>query len=245
MKRRSCTPLAAFALLAAFAVSLQPVQAWYTFIATNSNRMQWIFGGGCNSTARPISVLHDSRHPALYTGTAIPNVKTAWNTATGTAIVNTASLTISGNGGQMTLSYVQAFLDNPTPGQIWVVWDTDGSIFNYIGVDPNAGVLGVGVPLVLDKSRPQDICAGIVFMNGSLIGNANANRYTWTLKHELGHVLGFAHSVVGGNGPLIGPFSVVNHANRPIMYYQEPGTYPAANALNPDDVAGAQAVYGP
>ncbi len=237
--------VSAFVVLAGFAVSLQPVQAWYAFIAGNSQRMQWVFGSSCNTNARPISLLRDSRHPVLYSGTAIPNVKTAWNNATGTTIVNAADLQISGNGGQMTLPYVQAFISNPTPGQVWVVWDVDGSIFNYIGVDPSSGVLGIGVPLALDKNRPQDICAGIIFMNKTLITDTNAGRYTWTLKHELGHVLGFAHSVAGGNGPAVGPFAAINHANRPIMYYQEPSVYPTAGSLNPDDTAGAQAVYGP
>lgn len=241
MKMRRAV-VAAFVILIGFGVSVEPVQAWYTFMAGNSVRMQWIFGSSCNTTSRPITILHDADDP-WYAGN-FSNVRTAWNTATGTAIFNLADPVISGNGGQMTLTYVLAFLQNPTPGQIWIVWDSDGSIYNYLGVDPNSGVLGIGVPLALDGNRPQDICSGIVLMNGKILPYS-AGRYTWTLKHELGHVLGFAHSIAGGNGPQVGPFSTAQHDRRPVMYYQEPAIYPAAGSLNPDDVAGAQTVYGP
>ena len=116
-----------------------------------------------------------------------------------------------------------------------------------LGVDPTGTILGVGLPLTLDASQPADICAAILILNASTSflptsaagctgTSGSCTTFEFTLLHEMGHTLGFAHAVGGRNGTAFS--SAI--ANLPVMY---PFAH-SAFTLAPDDIAGAEAVYG-
>lgn len=230
--------------MALFLGVAQPLFAWYYFTTSGGERQRWVFSSSCNAAAQ-ISPIFDSDIPAATRGTVIPAILAEWNTAAGVTLYGAAAFSVS-----MTSSVTNAFINAPTAGQLWVVWDTDGTVLSSLGVDPTGSILGVGLPLTIDASRPADICAAILILNGtnsvlaggSSLGAASCGAagsctlFEFTLLHEMGHTLGFAHAISGRNGTA---FSTIN-SNLPVMY-------PFAVAgfqLKPDDIAGAQAVYG-
>ncbi|HMU85693.1 MAG TPA: hypothetical protein PKE49_16750 [Leptospiraceae bacterium] len=226
--------------------ALSPLGAWYYFTAGNGSRMQWVFGSSCNSGSRPITMIYDSDIQSLGVGytTAVATVMTQWNAPGGSLVCPAATCDPTNATYQrtMTAAAVAAFLANPTPNQIWVVWDSDGSVLSANGVDPNGTILGVGQPINLSPSRPQDICSGILFLNGKLISASASPTLVFqrVLLHELGHVLGFAHSIAGNNNGTVTAATGPNlPAMFPFLYTNSPTT------LSPDDTAGVRAVYGP
>ncbi|HMW61232.1 MAG TPA: hypothetical protein PKA91_16375, partial [Leptospiraceae bacterium] len=172
--------------------ALSPLGAWYYFTAGNGSRMQWVFGSSCNSGSRPITMIYDSDIQSLGVGytTAVATVMTQWNAPGGSLVCPAATCDPTNATYQrtMTAAAVAAFLANPTPNQIWVVWDSDGSVLSANGVDPNGTILGVGQPINLSPSRPQDICSGILFLNGKLISASASPTLVFqrVLLHELG-----------------------------------------------------------
>lgn len=222
--------------------ALSPLGAWYYFTAGNGSRMQWVFGSSCNSGSRPITMIYESDIQALGVGytTAVATVMTQWNAPGGSLVCPAATCDPTNATYQRTMNRtaVAAFLANPTPNQIWVVWDSDGSVLSANGIDPTGSILGVGQPLNLSASRPQDICSGILFLNGTNIGSSIV--FQRVLLHELGHVLGFAHSIAGNNNGTVSAATGPNlPAMFPFLYTNSPTT------LSPDDTAGVRAVYGP
>lgn len=218
-----------------------PVFAWYYFTARNGARTQWVFGSSCNSGSRPIVMFYDVDLPGAY-GTAGGAAITNWNTHAGGAAnllcpVATCDPAVATYQKTMNATAVSNFLRNPTANAIWVVWDTDGSVLSSYGVDASSNLLGVGTGLSYNSARPQDICSGLLIMNASGIGSAAI--YQKVFIHELGHVLGFAHSIAGNNAGVV---NVGTAANLPVMFPFLYGTSPSL--LNPDDQAAARAVYG-
>ena len=236
---RVIIPALAGALLVA---ATTPLFAWYFFTSPGGDRMQWVFGTSCNASgARPIQVRFDTDTPGSYAA-AITALLADWNTAAGTN-------TLLARAGDTTISVATyaAFLSAPQANQIWVAYDLDGSILSYLGVSSNS-ILGIGLPLATNPARPQDICSGLIVLNGKSL--ASGAEYGKTLLHEMGHVLGFAHNIAGGNGQTIKFASISNNTlsvfqplNLPVMYpFAVSG---ATSTLNADDKAGAYAVYGP
>lgn len=238
MKRTSALLLLIGALLPA------PLFAWYYFTARNGMRTQWVFGSSCNTGSRPIVIYYDSDLPgAYYTagGTAIND----WNSAAGgtNLLCPNASCTQGTHSITMSVSAVSNFLRSPTANAIWVVYDTDGSVLRSYGVDPSGGLLGMGTGMSYNSARPQDICSGLLIMNAANIPNALT--YQKVFLHELGHVLGFAHSIPGNNNGVVtaSGSGCSGNACIPVMFPFLYSNSPAA--LNPDDLAAARTVYGP
>lgn len=228
------------------------VHSWFFFIAQNGLRQQWVFGSGCNSSSRPISVTYDTDDPSngnITYGNLIKSVHDEWN-QDGGANVNILT-DITTNGANITYfamdaNSVNAFLRNPTAGVIRVVWDADGAVLRNLGVDPDS-VLGIGVPLAIDNSRPNEVCSGLMILNGELIGSLSALQqqqyYRYTLLHELGHVLGFAHSVAGDNIDSAGVVASTSDFV-PVMHPFAPNPPSVSKTLTDDEKAGLITVYG-
>ncbi|MCB1303123.1 MAG: hypothetical protein KDK37_02545, partial [Leptospiraceae bacterium] len=229
-------------------------KAWFFFIAKNGQRQQWVFGQGCNSSSRPITVTYDTDDPSNGGGASntlyknsIQQVHNEWNQDPSLNLnlindINTVSTDIT--YFEMTPSSVNSFLSNPTPGVIRVVWDSDASILTNLGVDKEA-VLGVGLPLAIDSSRPNEICSGILILNGWLINTAGGNAqkfYRYTLMHEIGHVFGFAHSIAGDNGT--GALVDASSDYVPVMHPFVPDPLSLTKTLTDDEKAGLITVYG-
>lgn len=229
-----------FVFLILFLVLAQPVFAWYYFTTNAGARMRWVFSSSCNSASQ-ISPIFDSDIPTSARANVIPAILTEWNNAAGVTLYGSASYSVS-----MSASVANSFINSPVAGQLWVVWDTDGSVLRSLGVDPTGSILGVGLPLTMDASRPADICAAILVLNAStsFLPNSVATctvagtcqTFEFTLLHEMGHTLGFAHAISGRNGTAF----TTAVANLPVMYPFAHST----NTLAPDEIAGAKAVYG-
>ncbi|MEQ9364932.1 MAG: hypothetical protein RIF32_11845 [Leptospirales bacterium] len=226
--------------LALFLGVAQPLFAWYYFTTSAGERQRWVFGTSCNA-ATQITPIFDTDIPGQPRVNVIPAILTEWNNAAGVTLYGTAQYTVS-----MSASASNAFINSPTAGQLWVVWDTDGSVLRSLGVDPSGTILGVGLPLTMDATRPADVCAAILILNASTsflptsaatcATAGTCQTFAFTLLHEMGHTLGFAHAVSGRNGTA---FSTAI-SNLPVMYPFAHST----NTLAPDDIAGAKAVYG-
>ncbi len=218
-------------------IAVTPVFAWYYFTASNGQRNQWVFSSSCNSNARPIAVYYDSDTPAAVIA-AIMSVHTNWNQPFGMASINL--LGAPDYTKTITSAQVASILGNPASisGQIWVAWDTDGTVLASLGVDPSSNILGIGLDLGASAIRPQDICAGLVLLNAMTIGTS-VPYYKSTLLHEIGHTFGLAHSISGGNGSNVSVFN----GNLPVMYPFLVSGGPTN--LNGDDMAAVLSVYGP
>jgi hypothetical protein len=228
-----------------------PAGAWYYFTATNGRRTQWVFDAAPNNNSRPINIYVDSDTPTapanlqdLISTEILPD----WNGPLTNPIFSTALVT----GTTMTSSAVNAYLSNPEPNRIWIVHDTDGSILASLGLT-STSILGLGLSLT-SSSEPHKIYSGIVIINASVIasssdGNsiidtvAEQNLYQGTVLHELGHILGLAHSVGGGYNQTI-VNTGYNHANLPVMYPFWYSDKPFADLLE-DDKAAVRALYYP
>lgn len=242
-------PRRLFALFVAAAVvfaGFTPAEAWYYFTASNGERQRWVFESSCNS-ASSITTLFDSDIPSNARGAIVQGVLDQWNNS----ISNRTLFQSPSYDQAFDASSTTAFINSPVAGQLRVVWDTDGSVIRALGADPTAGILGIGIPLTTDRTRPQDICASTLVLNASnssLLSSANSclvvsgtcTLYGSTLLHEIGHTLGFAHSISGLNGDA---FSATVQ-NLPVMY---PFVFSSfqRNTLTEDEKAGAQAIYGP
>ncbi len=224
VKRR----LAAALLCAAFLACGAELNAWYYFTASNGLRCQW------PSASLPLTVYVDSDYsfsPGIITDGS-SGVLDQWNKPFGNSlsIFNTGYSTTA-----MLLDAVKAYLRSPINRTVWIVHDTDGSILTYLGAS-KISVYGLGIPLC-SSSSPNTIISGIIIMNGYLI--SSETMYKKVLLHEIGHVLGFAHSVSGGNKNLTVNTSK-SMSNWPMMY-----PYIGTNELlQADDKAGIMAVYG-
>ena len=236
-------------LLAAASLLLAtPLMAWYYFTASNGQRQQWVFGKSCNAAARPIKILVDADTPSNFRAVIAPGADTIleqWNTPFDLT-VNLFDTNISA-GTTMDLTAVYSFLDSPVPNQVWIVYDKDGGLFSALGLD-NLQILGVGIPLSLNDSRPADICSGIMLVNGYLINRTFTKpeeEFKKTVLHELGHVLGLAHSIVGHNGQLQ---KVSNYSQLPVMFpfsiLNATGGTINSGLLTNDDMAAIIAIYG-
>jgi len=191
-------------------------------------------------------MFYDVDLPAAY-GTAGGTAITSWNTAAGGSNLLCPTATCDPSSGTyqktMTASAVANFLRSPTANAIWVVYDTDGSVLSSYGVDPSSTVLGVGTGLSFNSARPQDICSGILIINANNISTAAI--YQKVFIHEVGHVLGFAHSIPGNNNGVVTASGAGCSGLAcipvmfPFLYSNSPST------LNPDDQAAARTVYGP
>ncbi|MCR9144016.1 MAG: hypothetical protein NXI24_17345 [bacterium] len=226
--------------LALFLGVAQPLFAWYYFTTAAGERQRWVFGTSCNA-ATQITPIFDTDIPTQPRATVIPAILTEWNNAANVSLYASAQYTVS-----MNASNANAFINSPTSGELWVVWDTDGSVLRSLGVDPSGTILGVGLPLTPNPAAPADVCAAILILNASTsflptsaatcTTAGTCQTFAFTLLHEMGHTLGFAHAVSGRNGSA---FSTAI-SNLPVMYPFAHST----NTLAPDDIAGARAVYG-
>jgi len=229
-----------------------PLFSWYYFTASNKKRKQWVFSSSCNTNARPIKIYYDTDLPTdlviTNTSTSITNVINNYNSIFTTELLcNTTTCTPYSAPYQRALSVssVQLFVKNPEPGNLWVVWDADGAVLNYFGLDssPSAGLLGIGLNLTPSSSNPHHICSGLLILNAKTINNTSqlmserTRRLQFTFMHELGHALGMAHSAVGYNGSTV----TLPIASLPVMapFYSSTGP----TSLTNDDIAGLRALY--
>lgn len=253
-------PAALLAVVSLAVFMIEPLNAWFFFNAKNGMRQQWVFNTSCNPNSRPIQVYYDDRLATIGTQSkrnAIAIVHQRWNdkdTIGGTVNVNllddyTAStgvvlnntITFEGN-----TELIRQILENPNSsnaGKVYVVYDSDGAAFELLGIT-SSEVLGVGIPLTLDSSNPNHICSGILVLNAARLGS-NDNAFYYTLVHELGHVLGFAHSIIGANSGLVTADS--NATDLPIMFpflIQSMVNQGTSRQLSADEKAGLYNVYG-
>ncbi|HBS05187.1 MAG TPA: hypothetical protein DEA96_09495 [Leptospiraceae bacterium] len=227
-------------------------RAWFFFIAQNGLRQQWVFGSGCNSSSRPITVTYDTDDPSngnIVYGNLVKSVHDEWNQDSGSNVNIMTDITTNGANityFAMNVNSVNAYLQNPTPGLIRVVYDADGAVLRNLGVDPD-NVLGIGVPLAIDSSRPNEICSGIMILNGHLLDSLGSTQkqqyYRYTLLHELGHVLGFAHSIAGDNIQSTGVQASTSDFV-PVMHPFAPNPPSVTKTLTDDEKAGLITVYG-
>ncbi|MCE9600361.1 MAG: matrixin family metalloprotease [Spirochaetia bacterium] len=223
-----------------------PLFAWYYFTTAGGLRQQWVFGTSCNTSgSRPITMIYDADLPGTFQA-AIAPVIVQWNTPTGGNLlcpVGTCAPTNPTYQRTMDATAVSNFVSSPTSNQIWLVWDSDGSVLRSVGIDPTSGVLGIGVGLDANSSRPQDLCAGVLLLNGTSI--STTTRFQQVSIHEIGHVLGLAHSIAGNNMGTVTAQSAgcSGVACLPVMF---PFLFSnSSTTLNPDDLAGARSIYAP
>lgn len=232
-----------------------PGNAWFFFIAKNGMRQQWVFNSGCNPNSRPITVTYDTDDPSngnpLY-GDEVQEVHNEWNQDGGLNLNLMTDINVPGTDiiyKTMDVNAVNSYLQNPEPGVIRVVWDADGAVLQNLGVDPE-NVLGIGVPLAIDNNRPNEVCSGLMILNGFLINQTVSPRgyYRFTLLHELGHVLGFAHSIAGKNdgSGLVNATETVSESYVPVMHPFSPSSSIILmnKVLTDDEKAGLITVYG-
>ena len=225
-----------------------PLFAWYYFTASNSNRKAWVFNTSCNPDNSQINLYVDSDTPSaeqltLTTTTTWGSpVITDWNEPFGGATISLMNTTID-TSTSMDSDSVVSYYSSPVAGRIWIVYDSTGDVFSRFGIDPDSGVLGIGLSFEQDGANPQNICSGLILINAYYInkeyGSNATKQYKVTVLHELGHTLGFAHSVSAGNRlETVGQTT----AGIPVMY---PFSYTSGpTSLQNDDHAGAKAVYG-
>ncbi len=232
-------------ILAVSCLLVESANSWYYFTTRGGARMQWIFNGGNNPNPRPIEIIIDDDTPLSVQG-LISNVIGEWNTP----FSETLNLLGAFSTGQaMDAAASQGYLKNPEPGKIWIVHDTDGSVLASFGLGPS-NVLGLGLAIT-SAGAPSQIYSGLVIINADFVaGYSNGNTlidtaselslYQGTLLHEMGHVLGLAHSIGGGNR-----YETVNtlqdRGNVPVMY---PFWYSdKPDTLQVDDQAGVLSLY--
>ena len=223
--------------------------AWFFFIAKNGLRQQWVFSSGCNPSARPIKVTYDTDDPSNGSITywkIIKGIHDEWNQQSASPLNLMTQITTNGANieyQEMSVSAVNAYLQNPVAGTIRVVYDSNGDVLRNLGIDPQ-NILGIGLPLAMDSNRPNEICSGLMILNGSLLNNLGPVYYRYTLLHELGHVLGFAHSIAGDNGSA-GLVDASTSDYIPVMHPFAPNPPSLSKTLTDDEKAGLNSVYGP
>lgn len=221
--------------------------AWFPFIASNGQPTKWVWNTSCNPESRPIAVIYDAAmDPA--TSAWMLNVPTdvhfSWNAGLSLPLFQSPIFAPSNS----TVSSVSTYLRSPPANTIRVVWDADGSILSSLGV-PMGSVLGIGLGFSTYSIRPQDICSGMVLLNGPLIESygGSKDRYLYfTLQHELGHVLGLAHTIAGdntSNWSTVGVFS--SPSSVPTMYPFLTNLPMVGQVLHADDTAAKEVLYGP
>lgn len=219
--------------------------AWFPFIASNGQPSKWVWNSSCNSGSRPIAVIYDAAmNVSWMKDSVIPGVHASWNSGLNTSLFQSPNYSASNS----TISSVNSYMRSPPANTIRVVWDADGSILSSFGVSTDS-VLGIGLGFNTDNGRPQDICSGMVLLNRALIESNGGfkDRYLYfTLQHELGHVLGLAHSIAGdntSNGSTVGVFS--SPLSVPTMYPFLTNLPTVGQALHADDTAAKEVLYGP
>lgn len=219
-----------------------PADAWYYFTSTTGNRIAW------RASYRPVTIVvgTDYETAANDLGYSILNtVLNEWDKpyVTSVNLLKSPPSTLTPSNTTMNLSTVNGFLRSPQAGKIWIVLDATGAIFSGLGLDPSSGILGLGLPFMM-ATNPSEIGAGMVLINYWYMKTKYSSDkdllYTMTLLHELGHVLGFAHSVSGKN-----TLATVAATTPAVMYpFATLGPPASPTTLQHDDKAAVITVYG-
>lgn len=248
-KRKTKKPAYIFALLV-MCVTFSSVYGWVFFVTADGQRLQWVFEQSCNPEPAPIRLIADRSFLSSFSETnteqMFARVVEQWNLPERSDEIDsstetTEALNLFTAGGisssHFTSEYVMNYLENPQANEIHVVYDRDSSILRSLGIG-SAGILGIGIPLNMNAERRHDICSGLVILNGGSINGVP--HIEQTLLHEIGHTLGFAHSISGGNRD--GMVRAQSNEHIPVMFPFALNEAPTT--LRPDDRAGLRAVYG-
>jgi len=140
-----------------------------------------------------------------------------------------------------------------------VIFDTDGSITEYFGLDMKT-VLGAGIPIghsfqtLSGEESPDTPFVGEIFDGFILINtsaSSNEDSIEATVIHEIGHFIGLGHSTVNPfflfgedqNGDNRINLDEVDQSKIPTMY---PFAFPddrLGKTLEPDDIAAISTLY--
>lgn len=206
--------------------------------------------GGCRWTSAPNFVVDATATQAK--GTALladmNTVRTTWNgiaTAqdmVGTMTSSAADFTDANYG----TTWGKGARSGTTDGVQEVALDETGDILRLLGADP-ASVNGIGITRRVSSGGSCQITDAMLVLNGTRTNNLD------TKVHEMGHVLGLAHSSVGqfntaNTSASTGTYGSPSSALLPVPGNSLPVMHPFSLStsrlpLKADDIAGLSTLY--
>jgi len=171
-------------------------------------------------------------------------VATAFSTWSGNALINLSTSRTGDLSVDITAANIisSGIFDSVADGKTPIIYDTDGSIISLIaGVGSENFMLGFAGPVVV--APDGEISEGRAVLNGFLLNGETDNAVLTVVTHELGHLLGLAHSQLNqefffdGDGP--------NDVQIPLMFpiLRNVDDVDAPITLTKDDVMSAGFLY--